>query len=238
MNISERSTRELKTNKQTNKQTNKKLGSFLGFNWIELEFILGRFHFPSLLGRFATFFGGNNQHQPDCSRPIISILFFFHFFFTVGFKRWVTTSARERVSSVLIRIQRFERHSEDLNRSVADDFSFLFSFFLFLFFVVDYFSHWPRSARRLPSSLVVVCFVQLDCCPPIKSAAVSQPSSAELTRFLPVFTGFYRVLPSFVRHYRHEPVLCGFLWALRGFPSFYRVFIPFWCVLLGFKKFL
>ena len=117
-------------------------------------------------------------------------------------------------------------------------FLFYFPFFFSFFFVVDYFSHRPRSARRLPSSLVVVCFVQLDCCPPIKSAAVSQPSSAELTRFLPVFTGFYRVLPSFVRHYRHEPVLCGFLWALRGFPSFYRVFIPFWCVLLGFKRFL
>ena len=226
MNISERSTRELKTNKQTNKQT-KNWVVFLAsieLNWN--SFWVG-FIFRLYWGVSLRFSVATINTNPIVLVRLFEFYFIFIFFFTVGFKRWVTTSARERVSSVLIRIQRFERHSEDLNRSVADDFSFLFSFFLFLFFVVDYFSHWPRSARRLPSSLVVVCFVQLDCCPPIKSAAVSQPSSAELTRFLPVFTGFYRVLPSFVRHYRHEPVLCGFLWALRGFPSFYRVFIPF-----------
>ena len=215
MNISERSTRELK--KKTNKQTNKKLGSFLGFNWIELEFILGRFHFPSLLGRFATFFGGNNQHQPDCSRPIISILFFFHFFFTVGFKRWVTTSARERVSSVLIRIQRFERHSEDLNRSVADDFSFLFSFFLFLFFCCWLFL---PSAAFCASIAVVArrCLLR-----PTRLLSANQKRRrfpTFLGRIDSVFTGFYRILPGFTEFREALPAWTSSLWFFMGFTRF------------------
>ena len=215
MNISERSTRELK--KKTNKQTNKKLGSFLGFNWIELEFILGRFHFPSLLGRFATFFGGNNQHQPDCSRPIIWILFYFYFFFHRGLQ---TMSHHVGKGKGFFG---FDSHSTFWTpqwrpESVG---GWWFFFFIFLF-SFPFFCCWlflPLAA--FCASIAVVsrrCLLR-----PTRLLSANQKRRrfpTFLGRIDSVFTGFYRILPGFTEFREALPAWTSSLWFFMGFTRF------------------
>ena len=137
MNISERSTRELK--KKTNKQTNKKLGSFLGFNWI------GQYHSVSFwVGFIFRLYWGVSLRFSVATintNPIVLVRLFQFYFFFIFFSPWASNdeSPRRQGKGFL----RFWFAFNVLNATVKTwigrwlmIFLFYFPFFFSFFFVV------------------------------------------------------------------------------------------------------